>query len=65
VVVGSIGAWYQKRRAAEHWGVANESYNAGLGERLAVCTSGFAVVPCESGAPPPPPQPGVVKPIGR
>jgi hypothetical protein len=65
VVVGSIGAWYQKRRAAEHWGVANESYNVGLGERLAVCTSGFAVVPCESGDIPPKLQPGMVKPIGR
>lgn len=52
MLVGGFGAWYHNGQAVEYWGEANESYNADLAQRLGVCTSGFAVVPCES--PPPP-----------
>lgn len=63
VLVGGFGAWWQTRQAVEHWGEANERYNEGLAQRLNVCTNGLAVVPCESGVPPPQPQPGPVQPI--
>jgi hypothetical protein len=81
LLVGGFGAWYHNRQATESWGEANTNYNAGLAQRLGVCTSGFAVVPCESAtpgtsapamppmlgpAPPPaPPPPGVTRPFGR
>ncbi len=81
LLVGGFGTWYHDHQATEYWGEANENYNTGLAQRLDVCTSGFAVVACES-APPPatrrvmppmlgptsapaPASPGVTKPFGR
>jgi len=79
-LVGIFGSWHYNRQAGASWGEVNESYNAGLAQRLAVCISGFAVVPCESsptaapvsppppgllpGPLPPPAQPSAVKPAG-
>jgi len=80
MLVGMFGSWHYNRQAGESWGKANENYNAGLAQRLAVCISGFAVVPCESsptaapvsspptgllpGPLPPPAQPSAAKPAG-
>jgi hypothetical protein len=55
LLVGGFSAGYHDRQAAESWGEANESYNASLAQRLGGCTSGFAVVPCESATPATPP----------
>jgi hypothetical protein len=63
VLVGGFGAWWQTRQAVAHWADANEGYNEGLAQRLNVCTNGLAVVPCETGVPPPQPQPGPIRPI--
>lgn len=75
LLVGGFGTWYHDHQATEYWGEANENFNVGLAQRLGVCTSGFAVVPCESAPPPATPPmlgppsatapPGVTKPFGR
>ena len=52
------------RAATAYWSEANESYNAGLAQRLRVCTSGFAIAPCES-APPVPTRFSAAKLPGR
>jgi hypothetical protein len=71
LVVGMFGASYHKRQAVKSWRDANENYNAGLAQRLGVCTSSFIVVPCESTTMPPSAPapssapPGMTKPLGR
>ena len=63
LLVGGFGTWYHDHQATESWGEANENYNAGLAQRLDVCTSGFAVVACES-APPPATRPAMPPMLG-
>ncbi|HXJ48159.1 MAG TPA: hypothetical protein VNF91_03235, partial [Candidatus Acidoferrum sp.] len=65
LLVGGFGAWYHNNQAAESWGEANESYNASLAQRLDVCTSGFAVVPCESPPAPATPPTRAMPPMPR
>lgn len=75
LLVGGIGTWYHDHQATEYWGEANKNYTAGLAQRLGVCTSGFAIVPCESATPPAMPPmlgptpasapPGATKPFGH
>jgi len=63
LLIGGFGTMYHQRQEVKYWGEANENYNTGLAQRLGVCTSGFAVVPCESVTPPPAMPPPAMPPM--
>ncbi|HEY5947957.1 MAG TPA: hypothetical protein VIV40_20815 [Kofleriaceae bacterium] len=55
ILVSAFFAWRNYFESIDHISRANETYNAGLAQRLDVCVSGFYVVPCETTTGPTPP----------
>ena len=50
-LISAVLGRHHFRAATAYWSEANESYNAGLAQRLRVCTNGLAIAPCESAPP--------------